>query len=338
MIDQFRKNRLSQGKESSRNKRDSLTPIDLLGTANGPATVESKALSTAELAEARLKLAHSLQTSLDTSTLIRLFYQQLSQFVPVGGLEFRPHQGGQAEFLGRAGRHQCDYRLSGAKVLLGQLTFSRDRRFSEPEQQLLEELLGSLVFPLRNAQEHQNAIHLALIDNLTGLGNRAALDNALLRDLRLAERQQWDLSLLAIDLDHFKAINDKHGHSRGDQVLRQVADAIQTVCRSSDQTFRYGGEEFVVLLSNTDTEGAQRIAERICETVSQLDFDGDLATTVSIGVSTRKSGHQEHIDTLFDRADRALYKAKTQGRNCVMLESVPKENEQISSTTATLKR
>lgn len=310
---------------------------DLQGTASHSTAVEAKALSTTELANARLRLAHSLQTSLDTSTLIRLFYQQLSQFVPVGGLEFRSHQGDQTEFLGRAGRHQCDYRLSGSKVLLGQLIFSRDRRFNETEQQLLEELLGSLVFPLRNALEHQNARHLALIDNLTGLANRAALDNALHRELRLAERQHWELSLLAIDLDHFKAINDKHGHSRGDQVLRQVADAIQTICRSSDQTFRYGGEEFVVLLSNTDAEGARSIAERICETVSQLDFDGDLATTASIGVSTRKSDHQEHIDTLFDRADRALYKAKTQGRNCVVLESIPKESEQVSGTTATLK-
>lgn len=301
-------------------------PTDLQGIASHSAATEAAPLSAGEMAQARLKLAHSLQTSLDTSTLIRLFYQQLAQFVPVSGLEFRAYEGDGAELLGRAGRHQCDYRLSGPKTPLGHLIFSRDRRFSEEEQQLLEELLGSLVFPLRNALEHQKAKQLALIDNLTGLGNRAALDNALHRELRLAERHQWNLSLLAIDLDHFKAINDKHGHSRGDQVLRQVADAIQTVCRGSDLTFRYGGEEFVVLLSNTDAEGARTIAERICETVSQLDLNGDLAITVSIGISTRYSGRQEHVDTLFDRADRALYQAKTQGRNCVVLESRTRRN------------
>lgn len=293
---------------------------DLQSIASRSAPAEPVSLSAAEVAQARLKLAHSLQTSLDTSTLIRLFYQQLSQFVPVTGLEFRAYAEDQAELLGRVGRHQCDYHLSGSNAQLGHLVFSRDRRFSEAEQQRIEELLGSLVFPLRNALEHRKARHLALIDSLTGLGNRAALDNALHRELRLAERQHWSLSLLAIDLDHFKAINDKHGHSRGDEVLRQVADAIQSVCRSSDQTFRYGGEEFVVLLSNTDAEGARVIAERICETVKRLDFDGDLATTVSIGVSTRKNDRQEHIETLFDRADRALYQAKTQGRNCVVLE------------------
>ncbi len=293
---------------------------DLQGLASRSSAKELIPLPASELAQARLKLAHSLQTSLDTSTLIRLFFQQLSQFVPVTGLEFRSVEGEPTEILGRAGRHQCDYRLSGSNALLGHLIFSRDRRFSESEQQLLEQLLGSLVFPLRNALEHEKAKQLALIDNLTGLGNRAALDNALHRELRLAERHQWDLSLLAIDLDHFKAINDEYGHSRGDQVLRQVADAIQTVCRGSDLTFRYGGEEFVVLLNNTDVEGARTIAERICEAVSLLGLKGDLATTVSIGVSTRRSGGQEHIETLFDRADRALYQAKTQGRNCVVLE------------------
>lgn len=304
-------------------------PTDLKGIASRSTAAEPAPLSVAELAQARLKLAHSLQTSLDTSTLIRLFYQQLSQFVPVSGLEFRTHAGDTAELLGRMERHQCDYRLSGSKTLLGHLIFSRERRFSEAEQQLLEELLGSLVFPLRNALEHQKAKQLALIDNLTGLGNRAALDNALHRELRLAERHKWELSLLAIDLDHFKAINDKYGHSRGDQVLRQVADAIQTVCRGSDLTFRYGGEEFVVLLSNTDAQGAQTIAERICEAVSLLDLNGDLATTVSIGISTRKSGGHEHVDTLFDRADRALYQAKTRGRNCVVLESIAGQSGKV---------
>ncbi|MDQ2075560.1 GGDEF domain-containing protein [Marinimicrobium sp. ABcell2] len=295
---------------------------ELHGLSSYPSTNSSREEpSVADTALAHLALARSLQTTLSCQKILQLFFNQLPNFVSVTGLEYLPAECGEREVFGSSGRHRCDYSLTCEQTTLGQLIFSRDRRFSESERRVLEELLGTVVFPLRNALNYHNAMRLALVDTLTGLGNRAALDNTLHRELQLAERHQRELSLLAIDLDHFKRINDSLGHSYGDQILRQVADTIKNVCRSTDMSFRYGGEEFVVLLSNTHQEGARIIAERIRAEVNALPTDAQPGISVSIGISTRNAGQQEHVDALFERADRALYKAKAHGRNCIKTES-----------------
>jgi diguanylate cyclase (GGDEF)-like protein len=293
---------------------------ELHGLSSCPSAENQRGRSAHELAQAHLALARSLQTTLSCQKILQLFFRHLPYFVPVSGLEYLPAEGGNIERLGTADRHQCDYRLTCEETPLGQLIFRRDRRFSEAERQLLEELLGTLVFPLRNALRYHNAVRLALVDALTGLGNRAALDSTLHRELQLAERHQRALSLLAIDLDHFKRINDSLGHSYGDQILRQVADTIQSACRATDMCFRYGGEEFVVLLSNTHQEGAKIIAERIRAEVNALPVEAQQNISVSIGISTRHAVEQEHVNALFERADLALYKAKAQGRNCIVAE------------------
>ena len=220
-----------------------------------------------------------------------------------------------------SGRHQCDYALHGPGQPLGSLLFYRDRRFSELELARLEEWLSLLVVPLNNALNYQNAVRLASVDALTGLGNRASLDNALHRELRLAERCGSEFSLLLVDVDHFKQINDRWGHSRGDQVLREVGKSISHACRETDLVYRYGGEEFVVLLSGTDASGARIFAERLRHAVQTWVSDREqLSVTVSIGVSTRKPEVETSIHSLFDRADQALYRAKAQGRNRVAME------------------
>ncbi len=163
-------------------------------------------------------------------------------------------------------------------------------------------------------------MQLALLDPLTRLGNRAALDNALRRELQLAERHHYELSVLMVDVDHFKKINDQYGHSAGDQVLQEIASTIEAVCRESDISFRYGGEEFVVLLRKTSEMGARIIAERLRREINFLEIEKGTAKirpSVSIGIGTRASGQKEHINDLFERADKALYRAKQAGRNCV---------------------
>ncbi|HEY0892218.1 MAG TPA: GGDEF domain-containing protein, partial [Cellvibrio sp.] len=204
---------------------------------------------------------------------------------------------------------------------LGEIIFSRSKRFAEAELITLEFLLSSLIYPLRNAIRYQTAMRLALLDPLTLLGNRAALDTALRRELQMAERHQHELSLLMVDVDFFKKINDEYGHHRGDLVLCEIAKGIQSACRGSDITFRYGGEEFVVVLGKTDAERAKIIAERIRQQIaeSHIKYNGKtIGTTVSIGIATRHSNEKEHINDLFERADKALYIAKNSGRNCVI--------------------
>ena len=269
----------------------------------------------------RYKLLQALQMSLEPRDIIELFFKNLKSLVSVTGLSFTFAGDEEVMNCGRSGLHHCDYRLNTAEGYLGEIIFSRGKRFSEEELSSLEVLLGSLVYPLRNALRYQAATRMALIDPLTMLGNRSALDTALRRELQLAERHHHELSLLMIDVDHFKAINDQYGHNRGDQVLREIAQTIQGVCRGSDVTFRYGGEEFVVVLGKTPTSGAVIIADRIRQAIADTAINANgiaLKATVSIGVATRDHDQQEHIDNLFERADKALYAAKDAGRNCVI--------------------
>jgi len=282
---------------------------------------QSAPLTPEQEIEARAKLIQALQMSLDPNEILAIFFKHLQNILPMGGIQFRFANNKDITKLGRDSLHHCDYRLTTDEGYLGEIIFNRSKRFAESELTTLEILLGALVYPLRNSLSYQAAMQLALLDPLTRLGNRAALDNALRRELQLAERHHNELSMLMIDVDHFKQVNDRHGHGVGDQVLQEIARTIEHVCRETDITFRYGGEEFVVLLRKTDEKGARIIAERLRREINTLIIDKGTYTinpSVSIGISTRAYGQKEHISDLFERADKALYKAKQSGRNCVV--------------------
>jgi diguanylate cyclase (GGDEF)-like protein len=159
---------------------------------------------------------------------------------------------------------------------------------------------------------------LAATDALTGLANRRTLDQRLRLEWERAQRSGEPLALLMIDVDHFKAFNDRHGHQGGDEALRTVARVIgSTIRRPADLAARYGGEEFAVILPDTDSDGASTIAEHIRSAVEHLPpADGDaLSVTVSIGLSTRDKRSRGSLEELMLNADRALYDAKHSGRN-----------------------
>lgn len=280
-----------------------------------------------ETAESRLQLVRILLSSQEPHQQIRSFFRALAPRFGLTGLQYWTTEHDILE-LGEPGRHQCDYQLQCEQQHLGRILFTRDQRFGKDDQCALEQCLADLTLPLANALRYQEALTLSLRDSLTGVGNRAALDQALHRELRLAERYLNELSLLLIDVDHFKQVNDRFGHSLGDRALIQVARNIQNLCRESDLVFRYGGEEFVVLLSKTGPEGATTIAERIRQGIAQKalsDTVGErsMTLTVSIGISSRQAEGEASIHGLFDRADKALYRAKAQGRNRVMAEGDP---------------
>jgi two-component system cell cycle response regulator len=158
----------------------------------------------------------------------------------------------------------------------------------------------------------------AMTDALTGLLNRYGLQHVLAREHAEARRYNRPLSCLMIDLDNFKTINDTYGHAFGDLALQQVADILREVVRGSDTVFRYGGEEFLVLLPETDLEGASALGEKIRATASSRPF-GDRGQvfnlTLSVGASSLCAG--ESGNDMIARADMALYHAKERGRNRV---------------------
>jgi diguanylate cyclase (GGDEF)-like protein/PAS domain S-box-containing protein len=163
---------------------------------------------------------------------------------------------------------------------------------------------------------------LATHDRLTGILNRGRLGELLEHELAKSERFGDSLSVILLDIDHFKRINDRLGHAAGDAVLRELTRRLEAGLRRCDRVGRWGGEEFLVLLPRTDGSGASRVAEHIRQTVAGAGFAAGEPVTVSLGVATYRPG--ENATTLVERADQAVYRAKAAGRN--RLDGPPEAN------------
>lgn len=174
---------------------------------------------------------------------------------------------------------------------------------------------------LAASREHEErAQRLATRDELTDLLNRRAFNAIAERDLARALRQQQPLCLAFIDLDHFKRLNDNHGHSFGDQVLRIFADRWRGQLRASDVLARYGGEEFVLLLPDTDPGEARTLLDRARASIAAADIrhgEVSVSLTFSAGLAQAQAG--DDVDSLLGRADQALYRAKTSGRDQILV-------------------
>ena len=168
---------------------------------------------------------------------------------------------------------------------------------------------------------HAELERLARTDPLTGLANRRSLMEELEQEVERSERYGRPLSLVSVDLDHFKSVNDTHGHAAGDEVLRQAAQALRSVCRDVDLAARMGGEELALLLPETDVAGARIVAERVRERIAGTEHRSPAGeafrVTASLGVATARRGASG--ESLLQAADEALYQAKDAGRNQVAL-------------------
>jgi diguanylate cyclase (GGDEF)-like protein len=217
-----------------------------------------------------------------------------------------------------AARSSCGARASSRALTRDDVAFA-------------EAVIGAAVAVVQRAQVIETARadnarleQLATTDPLTALLNRRALTERLTTEMERALRYDGTVALLLIDLDHFKRVNDTHGHLVGDAVLRGVAELLVQAVRTSDMVGRYGGEEFLVVLPETDDEGAASFAERVREQVAAHEFrawdDGRaLRMTASIGVATFPAARIENVVDLFARADAALYRAKADGRDRVRM-------------------
>ncbi|CAI8973795.1 MULTISPECIES: GGDEF domain-containing protein [Pseudomonas] len=270
----------------------------------------------ANLAQLRQQMSLQLQTSLEPQRILGLFFREVQRLVPLDALSYVHSASDLRLEFGARGHHSVSYSLSHEGEHLGELVFRRNQRFSEQDQGNLESLLSSLLFPMRNALLYRAATQSALRDPLTGTGNRIAMEQTLQREIDMSRRHLQPLSVLMLDIDHFKRVNDSHGHSAGDDVLKAVAASIKGQLRNVDMVFRYGGEEFLILLCNTGREAAAMVGERLRHAAQAAQYfaDGQLIDlTVSLGCSSLLPG--ESADSLLRRADSALYVAKREGRN-----------------------
>jgi diguanylate cyclase (GGDEF)-like protein len=263
-----------------------------------------------------------LQSTLELEKLIELFDDELSAIVPHEHISYENADEGIKYDIGKVARHRSTYGLVLFGKKMGELTISRNSKFVEVETNKIESLISALIYPLRNALLYKQAVEKAYIDPLTGLNNRAAFDKSIEQEIDLATRHSHTLSLMMLDLDKFKDINDNYGHIVGDAVLKSFADCIMECMRSSDIVFRYGGEEFSILLRNTNVTGAKLLAERVRKNVEEMKFNYNnikLNISVSIGLAELQEGDDRL--RLVERADALLYKAKESGRNRVEAES-----------------
>ncbi|MFH1531276.1 MAG: GGDEF domain-containing protein [Pseudomonadota bacterium] len=178
---------------------------------------------------------------------------------------------------------------------------------------------------------------IATRDELTGLWNRRAIFPILNRELSRCEREKKAISVLMVDFDHFKTINDRFGHQAGDAVLREGAQRMLKILRPYDSIGRYGGEEIIILLPGCESKEALMVGERLAETIRSSPFaygEERITATVSVGGATKESPTRGHADRMVVSADQYLYEAKTAGRNCVVTGPSLSYDGEVSETGA----
>lgn len=265
------------------------------------------------------ELASQLFRSLDVKEVVDIFFTMMQKDMPHDSIEYSNEQFGISLTVGKSQRHRLEYTLELAGQSLGLLVMTRGRVFSDREISGVEELMCSLVYPLRNAILYKAALESAYRDPLTGVDNRASLDRQLPREISLAQRHKRALSVLVVDIDHFKRINDNHGHQVGDRVLCELADVMKECIRGTDQIFRYGGDEFVISLASTPLDGAIDVAERIRHRIERACFEvGNIRLVVSTSIGVAEIHERDTVDSIFRRADNAMLGSKRDGRNRVI--------------------
>jgi diguanylate cyclase (GGDEF)-like protein len=217
-------------------------------------------------------------------------------------------------------------RAGGKMIGMLALTRPPSERMSEHETRLVSALADQAALAIENARLFAKLEELSTHDELTGLPNRRSFKDRLAREMADSKRYGHPLSVMVIDVDHFKKLNDREGHGAGDEALVEVSRVLKESLREVDMVARYGGEEFVVILSRTAEADAQRVGEKLREGVASLPLASAAGQplghlSVSIGVAQLEDG--EDANSVVQRADRAVYVAKKEGRNRVSLPPAP---------------
>ena len=267
-----------------------------------------------------LKLVDILSRNLEIEQIIDIFALEIQSQVPHSGYQYQASDLDLDICKGETTGACANYRLKIQNRHLGEISFYRETGFGSDELCILEDMLCATIYPIKNALMYQIALKSAYSDPLTGLNNRAAMEKLLPREIELAHRHTQSMALLVMDLDGFKQINDSYGHDVGDQVLRNVSGVLHAAVRNTDLLYRYGGDEFVGGLSQTDVNGAFEVSERIRRGVELLPSYGDHTSgkvEMSIGLTMIRA--DDDFSNAFRRADQALYKAKQSGKNQIII-------------------
>lgn len=285
------------------------------------AIIQSDSLSGEKL-DLRMQLSEVLQTSLDLHMLLRLFLEKVSTVVRLDGIHYLNEDLGIEASIAKQATHSCGYRLITNEDKLGEVIFKRGKKFTEKELSILETLLSTLIFPLRNALRFSVAVRSAFTDPLTGAGNRRFLQETLEREIDLAKRHNQALSVLMVEVDGFRKLLEQHGLGNAERVLRELASHLDTLTRSTDSVFRSEGDQFVIILSNTDKIGAHVMARRIMERAQSLRSQSEDAIqpateVVSLSLGLAVMSGTDSSASVLERATKALAGARKRGGNLI---------------------
>ena len=275
------------------------------------------------LRDAIARFGEALSATHDVEQLLRVIVETAVEATGAAGASLQAENGLVLESGDpHAEGERLEVRLASGAQTFGTLVLIGDD-FDDEQRSTATSLASHAAIALENARLHGVVEQQALVDELTGIANRRQCEDALPAEIARAERFGTPLTLVVADLDDFKAINDRHGHAVGDDVLREFASVLKATVRETDLAGRWGGEEFLLLLPGADAAGGAQLADRIRSALAERSFlgrDGEVArVTCSFGVAQLRPADDGR--ELFAAADRALYRAKRKGKNRVELDA-----------------
>ncbi len=256
----------------------------------------------------KLALTEQLQTSLELNVLLNIFAMEAAKYVDFSGLYFKQGEITAQVRGSKKAKKETLFELTINKQHIGTLTYAINSPISLTNNRVLRELHQLLIHPLHNAIKYQQAIKLAMQDGLTELGNRRYFDEQLKRAMHHANRQSSKVGMMVCDLNKFKEINDSYGHHVGDEILVQFSQALRSSVRDSDSVFRFGGDEFVILVEDASEESLLIIEERINQALITNSVLAKYQVGCELGSTFMESSDNEH--SFFERADSNLYGRK----------------------------
>ncbi|PKH88812.1 GGDEF domain-containing protein [Colwellia sp. Bg11-28] len=257
-----------------------------------------------------LALMTQLQTTLDIDELLSIFAVEATRYVDFSGLYFKSQNLNTVLFGSRKAKKEQCFELKIEDNFIGTLSYGINSPISLTNFKVLEQLHLCLLHPIKNAIAYHTAMQLAMQDGLTGLGNRRYFDEQLKRSMHNANRHHSLVGLVLGDLNKFKAINDTHGHIAGDTVLQEFANVLRLCTRDSDSLFRFGGDEFAIIVENANDSALAIIENRINLALASNVQLNKYQLGCSIGSTFMNRADNEL--SFFERADEILYRRKMQ--------------------------
>jgi len=269
-------------------------------------------------------LLKRLQTSMEPELLLAIFRQEISKYLPISDLTFSDKDK-CCDSVELAQTEYCfSQRVTVEGNFVGCIKCYFVKKPTAAQVKLLKHLARVLRYPLSNAIKYQQVQTLALTDSLTGLANRNQFEMKYQKLVTGCLKQQSRFSLLILDLDGFKEVNDQFGHQTGDLVLNEFAKLLLFCCREEDEVFRFGGDEFIILLNDARLEAVPDIAKRIRNEMTDCQFLKRFGLSCSIGSASYQK--YDEAQQLFGRADEALYRAKGRGKDCLEMSPCSEKN------------